>query len=293
MESQGEEDRDYVPALLQRLVAALPPLRPPGEAIARAARDSSGSPATPISCSLRPSHRSRSAAEDDAIGYWERCLEMGDAPARYLSAERRRARSSPGSRSPSYTSAAASIERARELLEWCIAEHPDFIGVIDPYASVLLRSGVDRPRRSSTRHRGPLPSLPPAARFVLAGALYRHGAMAAAETEYRAVLRARPSSAQVRVQLAETLLGQRRYAEAATPGGGRPRGRRVRTAGQPLELWGLIAAGDLAAAHAARDRAGRVGVPEAQLKMFTAWLAWPMVPRSFPPCRSWPPRCSA
>ena len=45
---------------------------------------------------------------------------------------------------------------------------------------------------------------------------FSHGAMAAAEHQYRETLDARPNSSQARVQLAETLLNQRLYVEAAT-----------------------------------------------------------------------------
>ena len=271
VEAGGEEGRDYVPALLQRLVAALRHSGAPGEAITRAREGLKRFPGYTDLVFAQALASLSLGREDDAIGYWEQCLEMGDAPARYLSA------SGTGTFLPRISLAElyirrGDIERARELVEWCLAEHPDFIGVIDPYATVLLRSGVD-PEEIVTRIEAQLPSLPPAARFMLAGALYRHGAMAAAETEYRAVLRARPSSAQVRVQLAETLLGQRRYAEAALQAADVPEDDGFAPLASRLELWGRIAAGDLAAAHAARDRAGRVGVPEPQLKVFTAWLA--------------------
>jgi tetratricopeptide (TPR) repeat protein len=271
VEAGGEEDRDYVPALLQRLVTALRLSGAPEEAIARAREGLERFPGYTDLVFAQALASLSLGREDDAIGYWEQCLAMGDAPARYLST------SGAGTFLPRISLAQlyirrGDIERARELLEWCIAEHPEFVGVVDPYATALLRSGVG-PEEIVTRIEAELPSLPPAARFTLAGALYRHGAMAAAETEYRAVLRARPSSAQVRVQLAETLLGQRRYAEAAREAAGVPEDDGFAPLASRFELWGRIAAGELEAAHAARDRAARVGVPEAQLEVFVAWLA--------------------
>src|SRR5207248_2987896 len=69
------------------------------------------------------------------------CAAIGDAAARYGAAV------GAGTHLPRIALAELSMRRgrldeARELLDWCVSEHPDFIGVIDPYATVLLRSGV-------------------------------------------------------------------------------------------------------------------------------------------------------
>ena len=52
-------------------------------------------------------------------------------------------------------------------------------------------------------------------RFLLAVALYEAGAVAEAEAELRAVVAAQPANAHARVALAETLLAQGRFADAA------------------------------------------------------------------------------
>ena len=54
---------------------------------------------------------------------------------------------------------------------------------------------------------------------MLGTALYEAGASAAGEAQFRAVLARQPHSGRARVALAEALLAQRRYAEAAERGG--------------------------------------------------------------------------
>jgi Tfp pilus assembly protein PilF len=197
---------------------------------------------------------------------------MGDAPSRYGAAV------GAGTHRPRIALAdlymrRGNLGKARELLDWCVAEHPDFIGVIAPYATVLLRSGI-APDEVTAQIEADLPaaSLTPAARFLLAGALYRHGAMQAAEAQYRAVLDARPASAQVRVQLAEALLNQCRYAEAAAESTQIDDADAYAALAARIELWSRIAGGELDDAEAASLRAARLGVSAAEREVFAAWL---------------------
>jgi tetratricopeptide (TPR) repeat protein len=208
--------------------------------------------------------------ESDAIAYWEQCIEMGDAPARYLAA------SGTGTYLPRISLAElylrrGELGRARELLDWCIAEHPEFIGIIDPYATVLLRSGV-APDAVIAQIEARVPDLTPAARFLLGSSLYRHGAMAGAETQFRAVLDARPASAQVRVRLAEALLNQRRYAEAAAESAQIDDVDAYAGLAARIELWSRVANGDFDGAAMANLRAGRLGISAAEREVFSAWL---------------------
>ncbi len=271
VQARGEDGNDYVPTLVLRLVTALRACGKPKEAIARARDGLERFPAFTDLVFAQAQAALALGNEDDAIAYWEQCLEMGDAPARYGAAI------GAGTHRPRIALAELSmrrgeLERARELLDWCVAERPDFIGLIDPYATVLLRSGVgaDEVVAQIEAH---LPELTPAARFVLAGALYRHWAMAAAETQYRAVLEVRPSSAQVRVQLAESLLNQSRYAEAAAASTEIDDGDAYAALAARIELWSRIAGGDLDGAATAELRAGRLGVSAAEREVFAAWLA--------------------
>ena len=143
--------------------------------------------------------------------------------------------------------------------------------MIDPYATVLLRGGV-APDAVVGRDRDTRRHLTPAARFILASSLYRHGAMAAAETQFRAVLAARPTSSQVRVRLAEALLNQRRYAEAADESAQIDDANAYAGLAARIELWSRIAGGDLEGAAAANLRAARLGVSAAEREVFAAWL---------------------
>jgi predicted Zn-dependent protease len=102
--------------------------------------------------------------------------------------------------------------------------------------------------------------------------LYRHGAMAAAEIQFRAVLKSRPSSAQVRVQLAESLLNQRRYTEASAESAQIDDGDAYAALAARIELWSRIAGGDLKGAAVASLRAATLGVSVAERDVFAAWL---------------------
>ncbi|HJS97022.1 MAG TPA: glycosyltransferase, partial [Solirubrobacteraceae bacterium] len=141
VQERGEEDNDYVPALVQRLVTALRACGRPQEAIALATDGLGRFPGFTDLVFAQAQAALALGNEDEAIAYWERCIEMGDAPARYGAAV------GAGTHHPRIALAELYMRRgrldeARELLDWCVSEHPDFIGVIDPYATVLLRSGI-------------------------------------------------------------------------------------------------------------------------------------------------------
>jgi tetratricopeptide (TPR) repeat protein len=266
----GEEDHDFIPALVHRLVTALNACGRPQEAIARAEDGLARFPGFTDLVFNQAFASLSMGKEDDAITYWERCIAMGDAPSRYGAAV------GAGTHRPRIALAElytrrGELDRARELLDWCVAERPDFVGVVDPYATVLLRSGA-APDAVSTEIERRLEDLTPTGRFMLGGTLYRHGAMAAAEIQFRAVLEARPSSAQVRVRLAESLLNQRRYAEAGAESAQIDDGDAYAALAARIELWSRIADGDLDGAAPATLRASRLGVSAAEREVFAAWL---------------------
>jgi len=270
IQARGEEGNDYVPALVQRLVTALRACGRTADAIAKAREGLERFPGFTDLVFAQAQAALALGNEDEAIAYWERCIKMGDAPSRYGAAV------GAGTHRPRIALAElymrrGELGRARELLDWCVAEHPDFIGVISPYATVLLRGGT-APEEVSSQIEAQIPSLTPAGRFLLAGALYRHGAMPAAETQYRAVLEARPSSAQVRVQLAESLLNQCLYGEAAAESAQIDDGDAYAALAARIELWSRIAEGNLDAAATATLRAARLGVSAAEREVFAAWL---------------------
>ncbi len=270
VKSQSQEDREYVPSLLQRLVTALRHCGRPAEAIARADEALERFPAFTDMVFAQGLAALALSREDAAIGYWQRCIEMGDAPARFGASV------GGGTYLPRISLAElharrGELETAKDLLDWCVTEHPDVIAVIGPYASVLLRTGA--PAEAITADcESRIERLTPAARFVLATAFFGSGAMAAAESQYRAVLEARPNSSQVRVQLAETLLNQRLYAEAATEAAPIAEDDPFAGLACRIELWGLIASGDVTGAQVATARAERAGVPKAELETFAGWI---------------------
>ena len=270
VESQGQEDRDYVPALLQRLVTSLRYCGRSNEAIARANQALEKFPGFTDMVFAQALAALACSREDDAISYWQRCIEMGDAPARFGASVGGGTYLPRIALAELYTKR-GELDAARELLDWCIAEHPDVLGVIAPYATVLLHTGTD-PETLTHDIETRVPDLTPAARFMLASTLFRHGAMAAAASQYRAVLNARPASSQIRVQLAEALLNDRDYANAATEATQIAEDDPYAGLACRIELWSLIASGDLGKAQAATARAARAGVPPAELETFAGWL---------------------
>jgi tetratricopeptide (TPR) repeat protein len=82
-----------------------------------------------------------SSAYRDARELYRRCIELGDAPARY------RPLAGCGTYLPRIGLAVLEMidgdyESARQLLDWCIENHPGFLGVVQPYVTLLLKAGV-------------------------------------------------------------------------------------------------------------------------------------------------------
>jgi glycosyltransferase involved in cell wall biosynthesis len=269
VKSQGQEDRDYVPVLLQRLVTAFRRCGRPQEALARANEGLTRFPGfTDLVFDLALASLALNR-DDDAINHWQRCIEMGDAPPRFGGSV------GVGTYLPRISLAElyarrGDLEQAETLLDWCITEHPNVVGVIAPYASTLLRSGTPA-KEVAEKIEESVPELTPSARHVLATTFFSAGAMAAAENQFRAVLTARPHSAEVRVQLAETLLNQREYIQAAAEASQIADDDPFAGLACRIELWSLIACGDLGNAQAATARAARAGVPAAELDVFSGW----------------------
>ena len=266
---QGQADRDFMPTLFLRMVTALQACGRPVEAIERAREGLSLFPGfTDLVYSEGLAARAMGRL-DAATECWERCLEMGDGPARYGSSI------GAGSYLPLIELAKDQVTRgelepARALLERCLDEHPGFTGAVLPYASLLLQDGLDSDTVAAELERR-VASLSPSARFMLGIAFFRRGAMPAAEHQFREVLRSRPSNGQARVQLAETLLHLRRYAEAAGDAASLPEDGPFAALARRIELWARLADGDLDGARAALDTAKEAGLSSAERELFTAW----------------------
>jgi tetratricopeptide (TPR) repeat protein len=262
---------EFTPSLIARLVKSLRICGRPADAIERA-RD--GLARFPGFTDLVLEQASSSIAlgrESEAISFYERCIELGDAPSRYT------ATVGCGTYLPRIALAELHIahgelEAAEQLLDWCLTNHPGFFGTILPYASVRLRRGNDA--EAVTREieqRVPTPS--PTIRFMLGTALYECGAAAAAEHQFRLVLERQPASAQARVALAEVLLYTRRYAEAVTAAGELSPDSGLAAVACRSELFGRLAGGDLEGFPASRERALSARLASSDLAVFDGWAA--------------------
>jgi glycosyltransferase involved in cell wall biosynthesis len=206
-----------------------------------------------------------------AIEGYERCIAMGDAPRRYT------ATVGCGSYLPRIALGELRVARGEvaegvELLAACLREHPEFIGSVLPYASALLASGAT-PEQIVAAVQERLGDPPAMARFLLGTALYEGGESAAGEQQFRAVLARQPHSARARVALGETLLAQRRYAEAADVVSEIPTEDPLAKIGCRSELFARIAGGQHIHAGATLARAQGAGMSTAELDLFTAWRA--------------------
>jgi glycosyltransferase involved in cell wall biosynthesis len=265
-------DRDsfqFTPTLISRLVKALRACARPQDAYVRAA---DGLERFPDFTELVLEQAFAAVAlgqEDRAIELYERCIEMGDAPRRYT------ARVGCGTYLPrihlaSLRCARGEIDQAIGLLEFCLREHPSFIGAVLPYASALLADGMqpDAVVSELLRH---LPDPAPAARFMLGSALYEAGATSAAETQFRVVLSQQPHSGRARVALGEALLAQRRYAEAAVEAAALSCEDPLALLACRTECFARIAGGDGAGIVDTLDRPPAAGMPAEELDLFVAW----------------------
>lgn len=205
-----------------------------------------------------------------AITAIRRCLDMGDAPSKYsatVGAGTFHARVVLAD----LLVAAGDAREAEEHLHRVLVDHPSFIGAIEPYARVLLRQGV--PAGDVVQRVGALvPEPTPGQRFLFAVPLYEAGAVAEAEAELRGVLAAQPAAHPARVALAEALLSQRRFAEAAETAIAVPADAPHGPAAARTACFARFAGGaSPAALDAALAYAAATGLDPADLAAFTAW----------------------
>ncbi len=263
------ESFQFTPTLISRLVKSLRACARPQDAFVRAA---DGLERFPDFTELVLEQAFAAVAlgqQDRAIELYERCIEMGDAPRRYT------ARIGCGTYLPrihlaSLRRARGEIDQAIGLLEFCLREHPSFIGAVLPYASALLADGMqpDAVIAELQRH---LPELSAPARFMLGTALYEAGATSDAELQFRIVLTQQPHSGRARVALGEALLAQRRYVEAAVEAAELPIEDPLALLACRTECFARIAAGDTAGSAVALGRARTAAMPAEELDLFVAW----------------------
>jgi len=269
---EADPDRDtyqFAPALANRLVRATRACGRLRESIERAEQALERFPGFTDLVLEQGAAWAQLGDWEGAIALYERCIAMGDAPSRYT------ATVGCGSYLPRIALgelrlARGEAEQARELLERCVQEHPGFIGGVLPYASALLACGV-APEQVVSEVEQRVPDPPAAARFLLGTALYEGGAAPAGELQFRIVLERQPHSGRARVALGETLLAQRRYAEAAAIACEIHTEDPLAVMACRSELFARVAGGDLTGAGAALARAQGAGMVAAELDLFTAW----------------------
>lgn len=206
----------------------------------------------------------------DAATYLERAIEMGDAPSKYT------ATIGAGTFMPRIILATMHLNRgnsqeALELLQWCIEHHAEHIGTIYPYATALLQSGA-APHTVVEQVEKAGPKLTMAGRFMLGTALFERGHADAAEPQFRKVIEKQPHGWAARAALVESLMYQKRYAEAAAEAENCPDDAEGAVVVVRSELFGLLLAGDHTGAEAALERAERVGLPSADRGLYSSWI---------------------
>src|SRR4051794_11801794 len=201
----------------------------------------------------------------EARRLFEHCLEMGDAPAKYSA--------TVGCGSYLALMALASMSQPAEqeaLLTRCLEENPSFYGPVLPLATAMLRSGrepADVEAAIESRVAKPTATI----RFMLGTALYEAGAAEAAERQFRGVLEQQPDVAHARVALAESVLSQFRYAEAAAIAAQVPAGDPCALPARQSELFALLTGGDDDTAREALA-AARGDLAQGDAALFAAWL---------------------
>ncbi len=207
---------------------------------------------------------------DTAIALLHRCLQMGDAPSRYA----------PTVGSGTFLARLALAElhleldqvaEAREALQWCVDNHPDFLAVAGPYATALLRNGVAAGDVIAALES--LDALPTSVRLTVAGILHQAGAGAEAENQYRLALDATPTNSRVRTTLGELLLGRGAWDEAAEQGAAVPAGDPFVGLAVRIELCGLIGRAGAGKVDEALQRARVAGLSVAEQSVFETWAA--------------------
>jgi tetratricopeptide (TPR) repeat protein len=208
--------------------------------------------------------------EEEAVRLYHRATEMGDAPSKYG------AMVGGGTFLPRLALAELCLARgdaagARAALSWCVEHHPEFLAVAAPYATAMLGDGVDPSEVLDELAR--LDSLPPVVRMTVAAALRQAGATASAAEQYRLALAASPNNARVRTDLAELLLADGEWDEAAQVAQHVPADDPYGGLAARIELCGLIgrAPGDEVAAALLRAR--HAGLSAAELNVFETWQA--------------------
>ena len=259
----------FMPALVSRLVRGLRICGRHEECIARGAEGLARYPGFTDVVFEQAAATLALGDVDGALRLYRACLVMGDAPSRYT------ATVGMGTFLP--TIAIAEIHHARgetaeavRLLDGCLAEFPGFFGLVLPFAAALLADGVEA-EEVVARVEARVAQLTPTVRFMLGTALYEAGRTEAAEAQYRMLLADQPASGMARVALAEALLSQKRWEEAAAEAAAVDDDAPHAPAARRSELFALLVRGAVAEARAVLARAASGGMAAGELALFASW----------------------
>lgn len=204
---------------------------------------------------------------DEAARLAERCLELGDAPAKYAAvvgsgtflarcmlAEVRKAQ--------------GRADEAEEQYRRALEEQPDYIAPLLPLASLMLARDA-APDAVCTR----LAAERPSAALLLGTALYEAGHSEEAAEQFRSVLDRQPSNGAARIGLVETLLARRLYADAAAEAALEGPDSPVAAVAAVAELFARAADGDVPGLADAIERSAERRVPAHDVELYRAWQA--------------------
>lgn len=271
----------YFPSLCARLVKALNANGRHQEAIARADQilaELEGF--TDLVLEQAMAYRGLGDA-DAAITHFERCIAMGDAPSRFSATVGAGTFHARNLLAETFIGA-GRLADAEVQLQHVLEHHPAFIGAVEPYARVLLRSGVPA-ADVVARIDALVPEPTPGQRFLLAVPFYESGAVAEAATQLEAVLAAQPGAHAARIALAEAQLSAGELAAAAATALAVPADTPHGPAAAQTALFARTAAGvDPAPLDEAFAFATVAGVDPAQLAAFAAWRGGEQAPARVP-----------
>jgi tetratricopeptide (TPR) repeat protein len=137
-----------------------------------------------------------------------------------------------------------------------------------PLAALMLERGV-----APADVRAELTVERPSALLLFATACYEAGQAVDAEGLFREVLERQPANGAARVGLAEALLSQKRYADAAVEAAAEPEGSALAAVAGSELLFALAAAGDADGLAAAIDSAVARGIAAPEVELYRAWQA--------------------
>lgn len=192
-----------------------------------------------------------------------RCLEMGDAPAHYAA--------TVGTGSFLALALLAELARAggdpdesERLLRRSLEQHPDYPLPVLPLVAALIA------RKAGPGDIAAVVIDHPTAHLLAGTALAEAGLDGEAEPWFRRALAAQPENGAARVGLADALLAQRRFGEAAQVASGQTPGTPAEPAALRVRLFVHALAGDAAALDGLLAQAGEA-VAASDRPLYGAW----------------------